>query len=130
MDTYIDLTNNEDVAVLIMVLEDAGYEFATTSFAENGNVIARVSIVPKRNPIQEGYEIHSVLESYKELATTDYKIRYEKIIADIRHLFEIDVPEIDDDWPMSDEDIKRREEGYEDFLKNNPQYVLPRSKSI
>jgi hypothetical protein len=95
METYLDYTNEEDVAVLVIVLEELNIKHKVTSFANHGYVLARVEITPASNPIQQGYDIRSHVETIEALVMNDesYKRRFEKIIAEIKHLFEIEVPE-------------------------------------
>jgi len=99
METFIDHTNEDDLAVLVIVLEDLKIEHKVTSLAQNSYVIARVEITPAKNPIQQGYEIRSHVETIEVLVMNDeyYQKRYKKIVAEVQHLFEIEVPEMEED---------------------------------
>jgi hypothetical protein len=144
MENFLEYTYDEDAAVMLIGLDSQNIEYRTTSYSAQGHVVLKIDITPiGKNPLTFGYELKKLFDVIKEYIVDDrpkfgesfemfkenwienstkYKKKYDKKIAKIKPLFEIECPqyelfelpngekvriEYETDLIMDDEDYKK-----------------------
>lgn len=118
MENFLEYTNDEEAAIMLIALESQNIDHNASSFCCQGHVVLRIGITPKgNNPLEFGYELKKLFDCIKEYIVDDrekfgkdfemfkenwiensskYKKKYNEKIAEIKPLFEIECPQFEE----------------------------------